>query len=143
MIDKVSGGPITVFLIGAHTNFAIFLMKNPHLKKNIEHIYVMGGGVRSMNPTGCCPRNGTSSCQLRQCGDRGNLFTDYTSNPYAEFNVFGDPFAAYQVQPLWYFDAPTGTNMNIIITELPKPLGHLAYYLEPSPNFHIILCYQA
>ncbi|KAG5554894.1 hypothetical protein RHGRI_012453 [Rhododendron griersonianum] len=97
MIDKVSGGPITVFLIGAHTNFAIFLMKNPHLKKNIEHIYVMGGGVRSMNPTGCCPRNGTSSCQLRQCGDRGNLFTDYTSNPYAEFNVFGDPFAAYQV----------------------------------------------
>lgn len=141
MIDKVSGGPITVFLIGAHTNFAIFLMKNPHLKKNVEHIYVMGGGVRSKNPTGCCPRNGTSSCQPRQCGDRGNLFTDYTSNPYAEFNVFGDPFAAYQVLPLWYFDAPTGTNMNIILTEVPKPLGHLAYYLEPSPNFHIILCY--
>ncbi|KAK4767089.1 hypothetical protein SAY86_014839 [Trapa natans] len=30
-------------------------------------------------------------------GNSGNLFTDYTSNPYAEFNIFGDPFAAYQV----------------------------------------------
>ncbi|PSS33926.1 Pyrimidine-specific ribonucleoside hydrolase [Actinidia chinensis var. chinensis] len=97
MIDKVSAGPITVFIIGAHTNFAIFLMKNPHLKKNVEHIYVMGGGVRSKNPTGCCPQNASSSCQPRQCGDRGNLFTVYTSNPYAEFNIFGDPFAAYQV----------------------------------------------
>ncbi|KAF8401588.1 hypothetical protein HHK36_012533 [Tetracentron sinense] len=97
MIDAVSAGPITVFVIGAHTNFAIFLMKNPHLKKNVEHIYVMGGGVRSKNPTGCCPKNASSSCKPRQCGDRGNLFTDYTSNPYAEFNIFGDPFAAYQV----------------------------------------------
>lgn len=97
MIDKVSAGPITVFLIGALTNFAIFLMKNPHLKKNIEHIYVLGGGVRSKNPTGCCPTNGSSTCQPQQCGDRGNLYTDYTSNPYAEFNIFGDPFAAYQV----------------------------------------------
>ncbi|KAF3951163.1 hypothetical protein CMV_023157, partial [Castanea mollissima] len=52
MIDKISAGPITVFIIGAHTNFAIFLMNNPHLKKNVEHIYVMGGGVRSKNPTG-------------------------------------------------------------------------------------------
>ncbi|XP_077219032.1 nucleoside hydrolase 3-like [Tasmannia lanceolata] len=73
MIDTVSAGPITVFLLGAHTNFAIFIRNNPHLKKNIEHIYVMGGG-RS-----------------------GNLFTAYTSNPYAEFNIFGDPFAAYEV----------------------------------------------
>ncbi|XP_009369077.2 uncharacterized protein LOC103958535 [Pyrus x bretschneideri] len=96
MIDKISGGPITVFLIGAHTNFALFLMSNPHLKKNVEHIYVMGGGVRSKNPTGCCPENSTS-CVPRQCGDPGNVFTDYTSNPYAEFNFLGDPFAAYQV----------------------------------------------
>ncbi|KDP40052.1 hypothetical protein JCGZ_02050 [Jatropha curcas] len=95
--DKISAGPITVFIIGAHTNFGIFLMKNPHLKNNVEHIYVMGGGVRSRNPTGCCPQNASSSCQPRQCGDRGNLFTDYNSNPYAEFNIFGDPFAAYQV----------------------------------------------
>ncbi|KAK6930083.1 Inosine/uridine-preferring nucleoside hydrolase domain [Dillenia turbinata] len=95
MIDTISAGPTTVFLIGAHTNFAIFLMSNPHLKRNIEHIYVMGGGVRSENPTGCCPENSTS-CVLEQCGDRGNLFTDYTSNPYAEFNIFADPFAAYQ-----------------------------------------------
>ena len=97
MIEKISAGPITVFVTGAHTNFAIFLMNNPHLKKNVEHIYVMGGGVRSKNPTGCCPKNASTSCQPRQCGDPGNLFTDYNSNPYAEFNIFGDPFAAYQV----------------------------------------------
>lgn len=97
MIDKISAGPITVYIIGAHTNFAIFLMNNPHLKKNVEHIYVMGGGVRSKNPTGCCPQNASSSCTSQQCGDHGNMFTDYTSNPYAEFNIFGDPFAAYQV----------------------------------------------
>ncbi|MCL7052022.1 hypothetical protein MKW94_026288 [Papaver nudicaule] len=57
----------------------------------------MGGGVRSKNPTGCCPKNASSSCMPEQCGNRGNLYTDYTSNPYAEFNIFGDPFAAYQV----------------------------------------------
>lgn len=97
MIDTISAGPITVFLIGANTNLGIFLMSNPHLKKNIEHIYIMGGGVRSKNPTGCCRKPAESSCQPRQCGDRGNIFTDYLSNPYAEFNMFGDPFAAYQV----------------------------------------------
>ncbi|XP_012482059.1 nucleoside hydrolase 3 [Gossypium raimondii] len=97
MIEKTSAGPITVFVTGAHTNFAVFLMKNPHLKRNIEHINVMGGGVRSNNPTGCCPKHGTPHCHPRQCGDPGNLFTDYNTNPYAEFNIFGDPFAAYQV----------------------------------------------
>lgn len=97
MTNVISKGPTTVFLIGAHTNFALFLLRNPHLKKNVDHIYVMGGGVRSKNPTGCCPKNSTSSCTPEQCGDRGNMFTDYTSNPYAEFNMFGDPFAAYQV----------------------------------------------
>lgn len=98
MIDKVSAGPITVFLIGANTNFGVFLMSNPHLKRNVEHVYIMGGGVRSRNPTGCCPKNSTSLlCETRQCGDRGNIYTDYTSNPYAEFNMFSDPFAAYKV----------------------------------------------
>ncbi|XP_060217770.1 nucleoside hydrolase 3-like isoform X2 [Lycium barbarum] len=97
MIKTISSGPTVVFLIGSHTNFALFILRNPHLKKNVEHIYIMGGGVRSQNPTGCCPKNSTSSCQPRQCGDHGNLFTDYTSNPYAEFNLFMDPFAAYQV----------------------------------------------
>ncbi|XP_057430977.1 nucleoside hydrolase 3-like isoform X2 [Lotus japonicus] len=97
LIDKISAGPITVILIGTHTNLAIFLMNNPHLKKNVEHIYIMGGGVRSKNPTGCCPKNASSSCITGQCGDRGNLFTDYIANPFAEFNIFGDPFAAYQV----------------------------------------------
>ncbi|XP_009607062.1 nucleoside hydrolase 3-like isoform X1 [Nicotiana tomentosiformis] len=97
MIKTISSGPTVVFLVGSHTNFALFLLSNPHLKKNVEHIYIMGGGVRSQNPTGCCPKNSNSSCQPRQCGDRGNLFTDYTSNPYAEFNLYMDPFAAYQV----------------------------------------------
>ncbi|KAK4775665.1 hypothetical protein SAY87_023626 [Trapa incisa] len=46
----------------AHTNLAIFLMSHPHLKKNINHIYVMGGGVRSKNPTGCCPAGPSPSC---------------------------------------------------------------------------------
>ncbi|XP_075506724.1 nucleoside hydrolase 3 isoform X2 [Primulina tabacum] len=101
MIEKISAGPITVFLIGANTNLGIFLMSNPHLKKNIEHIYIMGGGVRSKNPTGCCPKTAESSCQPRQCGDKGNIFSDYNSNPYAEFNMFGDPFAAYQSYFMW------------------------------------------
>ncbi|KAH7573651.1 hypothetical protein ACOSP7_007444 [Xanthoceras sorbifolium] len=97
LIDKISAGPIFVIVTGAHTNLAVFLMSKPHLKKNIKHIYIMGGGVRSKNPTGCCPKDSSTPCQTRQCGDPGNLFTDYTSNPYAEFNIFGDPFAAYQV----------------------------------------------
>ncbi|XP_050218509.1 nucleoside hydrolase 3-like isoform X2 [Mercurialis annua] len=98
LIDTISAGSTNVIIVGGHTNFAIFLMNNPHLKKNIKHIYVMGGSVRSRNPSGCCPTNATtSSCRNRQCGDRGNLFSDYTSNPYAKFNIFADPFAAYQV----------------------------------------------
>ncbi|KAL8264059.1 hypothetical protein R6Q59_022189 [Mikania micrantha] len=97
MIKTISKGPVNVLLTGAHTNLAIFLMTNPKLKKNINHIYIMGGGVRSKNPTGCCPKNASSSCQPQQCGDHGNMFTNFRSNPYAEFNFFGDPFAAYQV----------------------------------------------
>ncbi|XP_066361915.1 nucleoside hydrolase 3-like isoform X1 [Miscanthus floridulus] len=96
LIDTISAGPTTVFLIGSHTNFAIFLMTYPHLKRNVEHIYIMGGGVRSKNPTGCCPKNSTG-CTPQQCGDHGNMFTSYSTNPNAEFNIFGDPFAAYQV----------------------------------------------
>ncbi|XP_042476224.1 uncharacterized protein LOC122057921 [Macadamia integrifolia] len=97
MIDTISKGPISIFILGSHTNFAIFLMSNPHLKKNIKHIYVMGGGVRSKNPTGCCPKNVSSSCKPKECGNRGNLALGSSSNPYAEFNIFADPFAAYQV----------------------------------------------
>ncbi|KAK9077796.1 hypothetical protein SSX86_006134 [Deinandra increscens subsp. villosa] len=97
LIKTISEGPVNVLLTGAHTNLAVFLMINPDLKKNINHIYIMGGGVRSSNPTGCCPKNASSSCQPQQCGDHGNMFTAFRSNPYAEFNFFGDPFAAYQV----------------------------------------------
>ncbi|RDX89409.1 rihC, partial [Mucuna pruriens] len=97
LIDKISAGPITLIVIGVHTNIAIFLMNNPHLKKNVEHIYIMGGAVGSRNSTGCCLQNATSSCVPKQCGVSGNLFTNNKANPYAEFNIFGDPFAAYQV----------------------------------------------
>ncbi|RCV17777.1 hypothetical protein SETIT_3G246900v2 [Setaria italica] len=72
-------------------------MTHPHLKTNVEHIYIMGGGVRSKNPTGCCPKNATTSCTRQQCGDHGNLFTSYSTNPNAKFNIFEDPFSAYQV----------------------------------------------
>ncbi|XP_019172881.1 PREDICTED: uncharacterized protein LOC109168323 [Ipomoea nil] len=82
LMDTISAGPTTVFIIGVCTNLAMFLMKNPHLKQNVEHIYVMGGSVRAAG----------------QGGDIiGNLFTDFDSNPYAEYNIFMDPFAAYQV----------------------------------------------
>ncbi|XP_042456292.1 uncharacterized protein LOC122040881 isoform X3 [Zingiber officinale] len=97
LADTISAGPTTLLAIGSHTNIALFLMTHPRLKTNIEHIFIMGGGVRSSNPTGCCPVNGSSSCKPRQCGDHGNLFTAYAGNPYAESNIFGDPFAAYQV----------------------------------------------
>lgn len=123
MIEKTSAGPITVFVIGAHTNFAVFLMKNPHLKRNIEHIYVMGGGVRSNNPTGCCPKHGTPYCHPRQCGDPGNLFTDYNTNPYAEFNIFGDPFAAYQVLRTRLYPEPSRV-----------------FYIRVKPRISIAIC---
>lgn len=90
MIDAISAGPITVFLLGTHTNLAIFLMTNPQLKKNIEHIYVMGGGIRPH-----CANNNSSS-KPGECGNIGNLFPE-DSNPYAEFNIFEDPYAAYEV----------------------------------------------
>ncbi|XP_030534956.2 uncharacterized protein LOC115744019 isoform X2 [Rhodamnia argentea] len=90
MKDAISSGPITVFLMGTHTNFALFLMTNPHLKRNVEHIYAMGGAIRST-----CPKVSDPS-QQAACANIGNLFPR-DSNPYAEFNFFGDPFAAYEV----------------------------------------------
>ncbi|XP_038879906.1 uncharacterized protein LOC120071620 isoform X2 [Benincasa hispida] len=90
MKDAVSAGPTTVFLMGAHTNLAIFLLSNPHLKKNIKHIYAMGGAIREI-----CSENADKS-HGKTCNNIGNLWPPNT-NPYAEFNIFGDPFAAYTV----------------------------------------------
>lgn len=88
--DAISAGPTTVFLMGAHTNLAIFLLSNPHLKKNIKHIYAMGGAIREI-----CSESADKS-HGKTCKNIGNLWPPNT-NPYAEFNIFGDPFAAYTV----------------------------------------------
>jgi hypothetical protein len=132
MIKTISAGPTTVILIGSHTNFAIFLMTYPHLKRNVEHIYIMGGGVRSKNPTGCCPKNDTTSCTPQQCGDIGNLFTSYSTNPNAEFNIFGDPFAAYQVYVLHFKEAVYST---LFLVKLSKR-NYLISYTYVSLNLH-------
>ncbi|GAB2238005.1 hypothetical protein Droror1_Dr00015907 [Drosera rotundifolia] len=73
MIDIISKGPTNVLLIGAHTNFSIFLMSNPHLKKNVQHIYVMGGSLGVSN-SNCCTKNKSSICKLcklEPCRDPG------------------------------------------------------------------------
>ncbi|KXG21968.1 uncharacterized protein LOC8076938 isoform X1 [Sorghum bicolor] len=75
MAATLSAGPTSVLLLGTHTNLALLLMSRPNLRRNVERVYVSGGGVRVA----------------------GNLFTATAANPVAEFNVFGDPFAAYQV----------------------------------------------
>ncbi|XP_078179183.1 nucleoside hydrolase 3-like isoform X2 [Carex rostrata] len=139
MIDTISDGPTTVFLIGAHTNFAIFFMTHPELKKNVEHIYVMGGGIRSKNPIGCCLKSNTSCKPMGQCGIVGNLFSGYTSNPYAEFNIFGDPFAAYQVfhSGIPITLVPLDATNTIPITE-----QFLVEFKQHQNTFEAQYCYQ-
>ncbi|KAH7296329.1 hypothetical protein KP509_26G019400 [Ceratopteris richardii] len=97
MREVLSKDSAIVILIGSHTNFATLLMAHPELKRNVERLYIMGGGVRSKNPTGCCPEGSPNTCTPTQCGIRGNLFDGYDTNPWAEFNMFMDPFAAYVV----------------------------------------------
>ncbi|CAN6355213.1 unnamed protein product [Urochloa humidicola] len=75
MADALAAGPATVLLLGAHTNLALLLMSRPELARNVERVFVSGGAVRAA----------------------GNLFTASAANPAAEFNFFGDPFAAYHV----------------------------------------------
>lgn len=74
--------------MGSHSNLALFLINHPHLKKNVEHIYAIGGAIGS-------PCNNPNSSKVGLCEeDFGNLYPQDTY-PYAEFNVFQDPFAAY------------------------------------------------
>ncbi|CAL5094879.1 unnamed protein product [Urochloa decumbens] len=75
MSDALAAGPATVLLLGAHTNLALLLMTRPDLARNVERVVVSGGAVRAP----------------------GNLFTASAANPAAEFNFFGDPFAAHHV----------------------------------------------
>ena len=84
-MDAVSAGPISILVMGAHTNLGIFVMSNPELKKNVKHIYAMGGAVDST-----------------MSGEIGNLFPQH-SNPFAEFNIFADPFAAYTVTCVYIY----------------------------------------
>lgn len=64
-ILEKSTTPITIVPTGPLTNIAAFLTAYPHLKPNISHISLMGGGIF-----------------------RGNI------TPLAEFNIFVDPEAA-------------------------------------------------
>ncbi|KAJ7520484.1 hypothetical protein O6H91_19G008000 [Diphasiastrum complanatum] len=98
LLKTLQRGPTTILLLGGHTNLALLLMSHPEVKSNIEHIYLMGGSVNGSNPTGCCPKGSSdTSCSSLSCGTKGNLFSAFNSNPDAEFNVFMDPFAAFQV----------------------------------------------
>lgn len=101
----------------------------------------MGGGVRSKNPTGCCPKNVSSSCKPQQCGDRGNIFTGFKCNPYAEFNFFADPFAAYQVPKyliviLCQFVLQKIYFLMIILTFTGYPFWNSSYNCSPGCNKH-------
>lgn len=98
LLASLSTGTNTLLILGAHTNVAILLETHPEVKSHIEHIYVMGGGVRSSNPAGCCAAGDATCVPAPKCGTIGNLFDAVNTNPYAEFNIFMDPFAAYQVR---------------------------------------------
>jgi hypothetical protein len=62
MVETLSSGPSIVLLIGSHTNFATFLMTNPELKKNVEHVFIMAGGVQLENPNHLQNHEGPWSC---------------------------------------------------------------------------------
>ncbi|KAE8675508.1 Inosine-uridine preferring nucleoside hydrolase family protein isoform 2 [Hibiscus syriacus] len=134
MIDAISSGPTTVFLMGAHTNFAIFLMNNPHLKKNVKHIYAMGGSVRPN-----CPKNDGSE-NSSECSDIGNLYPQ-DSNPYAEFNIFSDPFAAYK-QVLHYGIPVTLIPMDATST-IPVTNSFFMEFERRQGTYEAKYCFQA
>ncbi|KAL6324308.1 hypothetical protein AAG906_012554 [Vitis piasezkii] len=90
MINAVSAGPIT---------------------KNIEHIYVMGGSIWPY-----CPKKNNS--RPEECGNIGNLFPG-DDNPYAEFNFFEDPFAAYELSLHFTYLFVAGLHSGIPVTLIP------------------------
>jgi len=49
--------PVTVVLVGCLTNFAIALMMDPTIIKNVEEVVIMGGGCKASNVTGAAEGN--------------------------------------------------------------------------------------
>jgi pyrimidine-specific ribonucleoside hydrolase len=68
--------PVDILMLGAHTNLAQLLAKNPLIKNKIHRIYVMGGAIHVP----------------------GNLNTiEVSNNHLAEWNIYFDPSAAMMV----------------------------------------------
>ncbi|MBA0629072.1 hypothetical protein Godav_023685 [Gossypium davidsonii] len=97
-------------------------MNNP--KNNVEDMHVMGGGLRSNNPN--------------DCGYLGNLFTDY--NIYVEFNIFGDPFTAYQV-------LHSGITITIVPLDatntIPLTKEFLKAFEESQGTYEVEYCFRS
>ncbi len=74
---KSAPSPVTIFISGPCTNLAAALRLDPGIKSRIRSVYIMGGAVHVP----------------------GNL-ADLVPNPtnrVAEWNIYGDPLAAYEV----------------------------------------------
>ncbi|MBA0841241.1 hypothetical protein Goarm_003743 [Gossypium armourianum] len=121
-METTSVSLITMFVIEAYANLALFLMNNP--KNNVEDMHVMGGGLRSNNPN--------------DCGYLGNLFTDY--NIYVEFNIFGDPFTAYQV-------LHSGITITIVPLDatntIPLTKEFLKAFEESQGTYEVEYCFRS
>lgn len=73
-VISASSQPVTVVALGPLTNLAEALLATPGLAHNIDRIVVMGGALRVAG-------------NIREISPR-------IDNPYAEWNIFCDPYAA-------------------------------------------------
>jgi purine nucleosidase/pyrimidine-specific ribonucleoside hydrolase len=69
--------PVTIFISGPCTNLAAALRLDPTIKSHIQNVFIMGGAVYVP-------------------GNLSDLMTNPTNN-VAEWNIYGDPQAAYEV----------------------------------------------